>query len=1703
MKKITIWLFALFAFTQVNAQLFSIDECLATVSSSTYGPMYSVATAGANNRSAALYPSSQLTGIAGQTLNTIYYKRLSATGTMAGTPNFKVYMKEVSVSDYGTGALDWATEIATATLVYDSDPSAAVGSNDGWKSFPMSTNFVYSGTQNLAVFTEYINTTASSSIGWAYEYQSPCITTSNSNTGKYSNNTSGTFSATLGSSNYRRPLIGFDFVVSCNAPNTVVSSNLTTSSIDLSWSENAIQPQNGYEYYNSTSSTPPSPTETPTGTTATGVSTVSLSSLTPATNYYFWVRGNCGAADKSIWIGPLAYTTLCVDVAAFVENFDTSPTGTGNLPVCWSKVGTSNNVYTTTGALAPMSPTNRLYMNISASTTAFAVMPPVSNLQANTHRLKFKVYCTTTGKTMSVGYFTTPGDETTYVEINPFPMQGANVASTEEFTVIPNNIPAGVNQLVFSIPAGTATTLYIDDVKWEVNSSCVEPSALTATSITNTSATLGWANGGPETMWDIQYGVAGFSIGSGTIVNGVTVNPHPLSGLTANTLYEFYVRGVCAGAVNSSWSGPFLFKTQCNDVTEFTENFEGYPTGTANPLPDCWGEVNNGTGNSYITTGANAPMSPANRLYMTANGVTPTETCAVLPSVSNLQANTHRLRFKAYSSSGTDRFVAVGYMTDPSDINSFIQIQEVNLPGTALASTQEFTIVPGVLPAGVKHLAIKNSGYPSGTTIVYIDDVVWEAIPACPEPTSISATNVTSSTADLSWVEMGSASIWNIEYGPVGFTQGTGGTVVTGVSTNPYTLSSLNASTDYEYYVQADCGGTAGSSVWVGPFAFSTLCNAFVAPYLENFDSLPLTSPYTDLPNCWEPQTGPDYWDVTDDATNTGHTYLPNIGDHTTTTANYMWIDASSDITANEMVSPLIDMSGLTTPYAGFWFASDNTTNTINHTIALDVWDGTSWLNIATESGNFTGWVEVAATVPSTVPTTTKFRIYATANPAGTTSDYFYNDLGVDDFFVMEAPTCIAPTSLTADNITAFTADLGWTENGTATVWDIEWGVLGFTPTGTPNITGTTTNPYNLTGLTPDTDYSFYVRTDCGAVDGQSIWAGPFNFTTLISCPAPSALTVANILTDSADLGWTENGTSTTWNIEYGPAGFTQGTGGTLVTGLTTNPYALTNLTPATTYDFYVQTDCGSTNGLSVWVGPFSFTTACIPFTAPYLENFDSLPLTSPYTALPNCWETQSGPDFWDVTNDVTNALNTYAPNVGDHTTGSSNYMWIDSSTNITANEMVSPLIDMSALTTPAVGFWFLSENTTNSINHTIALDVWDGSAWLNIKTETGNFTNWVKVTAAVPSTVPTTTKFRIYAIANPNGTSSDYYFNDLGVDDFFVEEAPTVAPICATNIVATPDTACGNEPTLITWDAVSGADSYYMTIGTTTGGNDVLDNVDIGSAPSYSFVGMINTTYYYTITPYNAQGSATGCVEQSFMTFATGCYCFPSGTSTATYIDDFSTTSASTNITNSSSGLSTNNYGDFTTLSTTLGSTQSFDFSVGIVGGTVGCAVWVDWDNDYSFDPSDMLYSTTSYGSGPFTGTITVPASTPSGNYRMRVMIDWNDSNPGDDDACSFTSGRGEVEDYIVTVDNTLSSQGFDVSSFVAYPNPVNDVLNLSYTSEINSVDVINLLGQKVISREVGSTSTQIDMTALTAGAYIVNITIDDVIKSIKVIKQ
>ncbi|MDR6968213.1 hypothetical protein J2X31_002230 [Flavobacterium arsenatis] len=84
-----------------------------------------------------------------------------------------------------------------------------------------------------------------------------------------------------------------------------------------------------------------------------------------------------------------------------------------------------------------------------------------------------------------------------------------------------------------------------------------------------------------------------------------------------------------------------------------------------------------------------------------------------------------------------------------------------------------------------------------------------------------------------------------------------------------------------------------------------------------------------------------------------------------------------------------------------------------------------------------------------------------------------------------------------------------------------------------------------------------------------------------------------------------------------------------------------------------------------------------------------------------------------------------------------------------------------------------------------------------------------------------------------------------------------------------------------------------------------------------------------------------------------------------------------------------------------------------------------------------------------------------------------------------------------------SLSASEFEVSGLKIYPNPVRDVLNLSYNQNISNVEVFNMLGQQVIAKSVNATNGQVDMSHLATGTYLVRVATDNQVKTIKVIKQ
>ncbi|UUC45641.1 Ig-like domain-containing protein [Flavobacterium cerinum] len=89
------------------------------------------------------------------------------------------------------------------------------------------------------------------------------------------------------------------------------------------------------------------------------------------------------------------------------------------------------------------------------------------------------------------------------------------------------------------------------------------------------------------------------------------------------------------------------------------------------------------------------------------------------------------------------------------------------------------------------------------------------------------------------------------------------------------------------------------------------------------------------------------------------------------------------------------------------------------------------------------------------------------------------------------------------------------------------------------------------------------------------------------------------------------------------------------------------------------------------------------------------------------------------------------------------------------------------------------------------------------------------------------------------------------------------------------------------------------------------------------------------------------------------------------------------------------------------------------------------------------------------------------------------------------------------VTVTVTLGTSSFDKAAFKYYPNPVSDVITISYSEPISTIEIYNMLGQKVITRNSMATDVVIDMSDLASGAYIAHVKSGNVTQEVRIIKK
>lgn len=116
---------------------------------------------------------------------------------------------------------------------------------------------------------------------------------------------------------------------------------------------------------------------------------------------------------------------------------------------------------------------------------------------------------------------------------------------------------------------------------------------------------------------------------------------------------------------------------------------------------------------------------------------------------------------------------------------------------------------------------------------------------------------------------------------------------------------------------------------------------------------------------------------------------------------------------------------------------------------------------------------------------------------------------------------------------------------------------------------------------------------------------------------------------------------------------------------------------------------------------------------------------------------------------------------------------------------------------------------------------------------------------------------------SSDNDDFSDTVTIEIDVEATFVATTP---PNCDAQLLETTDVPVAGD---ISWNpATGGAESYNVAVGTSPGGTDVLSVTNLGNVTMTNLGTLdFSTTYYVSIVPQNANGMATGCMEQTFTT--------------------------------------------------------------------------------------------------------------------------------------------------------------------------------------------------------------------------------------------
>ena len=790
---------------------------------------------------------------------------------------------------------------------------------------------------------------------------------------------------------------------------------------------------------------------------------VPFGNLLPDTLYKVEMVTDCG--DGYTLPFTYTFTTPCVgiDSLPWSENFNsytgaTSASATSRMDIpCWTFPYRSSANY-------PYFYNSSTYVtdggNCVCTNTGTVIVLPQFAYAPQELMMEFDVRVATAGFGFEVGVMADPNNTATFVPVA---------------SCIPDTISAWRHYSVtfagkesgFLALRTSGTTAYFDNVSVDLLPECAAPSQLIVENIDSVSATVNIADANATGRYRI-YTSENDSL-------GVEVNDYSyhMTGLTPNTSYTIRVKTVCADGTMTE-PAEVSFRTMCTSrlPLPYYENFDdlaelahGDATNMEGGAPPCWDVLGHSGSMICLYSSTSYRYGDSGYSLKFKSGSNNVSNYLILPlfeqPISDLEITFQTRPEGTSASSGT---FEIGYMTDPAEDSTFVVVDHYvysEFNGAYQLKDALFTGAPADARIAMRHT-------PTGMGwFWFVDEIDVHQAPACKRPGGVFVDNIVGNSVTVHIVDSSAAMHYYCCFD--------NGVVVDTIEVfdTVAVINTLSPAVTYTLRVYTVCAEE--SSVRCAQTTFVTGCGAISLPVAFDPQNY-ATGTSAPLPPCWK-----------------------RLNNATVSTNYYPYIYSSASY-AHSGTNVLYYSFATTSGYATeeiMVFPEIDTLNFPMNQIDVSFWAKSSVKNRKLVVGVLSNPDSMSSFQPiDTIRLTTTVTQYIVETGAfigngayiglkgfkDTTSAFY---VYVDDIKFEVGSPCARSRNIQAANATSTTVEIGWTD----VVTDYNQWKIRYTQDTLDSWTEVTanSNPFVLTGLTPNTIYRAVVAPVCS--DGTTAFA--------------------------------------------------------------------------------------------------------------------------------------------------------------------------------------------------------------------------------------------------------------------------------------------------------------------------------------------------------------------------------------------------------------------------------------------------------------------------------------------------------------------------------------------------------------------------------------------------------------------------------------